>query len=249
MYQFHDKVVWVTGSSSGIGQAIALAFAKHGANLVIHGYKNMNQAEELAAEIRDMGRKVLVVSGHVAKAKDILAMVKQITDTFGKIDILVNNAGSMVKRVRLVELEESLWTEILDINLKSVYLVTKLSLPLLQQSAQARIINLTSVSARDGGGKGAIAYAAAKGGVSSLTRALAKDLIEYGITVNAIAPGLINTPLHDRLTSKEARQRAITIIPMGREGTPDEVAGCCLFLASNYADYITGQIIEVNGGL
>jgi 3-oxoacyl-[acyl-carrier protein] reductase len=208
----------------------------------------VDQARETAAEIEKLGRRSMVVAGPVDNRADVERMVAEIGGQFGRLDVLVNNAGALIRRARLEELFEALWDEVMNVNLKSVYLVTKAALPLLKKSPKARIINVTSISARNGGGYGSIAYAAAKGGVSTMTRGLAKDLIEYGITVSAIAPGTISTPFHDRFTPPEIRSKTIATIPMGREGTPEETVGAALFLASDYADYMTGEIIEVNGG-
>jgi len=248
MYSFDNKVVWITGSSTGIGRSAAIAFADHGADVVIHYHSSLNEAKILESEIIAKGRKCLLVQGDVADRTQVEQMTAQVKETFGRLDVLVNNAGALIKRARLEELDEELWDRVMNINLKSVYLVTKATLPLLKQAEKAKIINLTSVAARNGGGFGSIAYAAAKGGVSTMTRGMAKDLISYNMTVNAVAPGIITTPFHDRFTPPDIRAKALSTIPMGREGTPEETIGALLFLASPYADYITGQIIEVNGG-
>ncbi|TDG00221.1 SDR family NAD(P)-dependent oxidoreductase [Paenibacillus piri] len=248
MYHFENKVVWITGSSTGIGRAAALAFAEHGADVVIHCNASVEEARKLEEEINRLGRKCLLVQGDVADRQQVEAMAARIDETFGRIDVLINNAGALIQRVRLEELEEELWDRVMNVNLKSVYLVTKASLPLLKRSDKGRVINMTSVAARNGGGFGSIAYGAAKGGVSTMTRGMAKDLIEYKITVNGIAPGIIATPFHDRFTPPDIRAKTLSGIPMGREGTPEETVGAALFLASPYADYITGEIIEVNGG-
>ncbi|NEU30846.1 3-oxoacyl-ACP reductase FabG [bacterium LRH843] len=248
MYSFDNQVVWVTGSSTGIGRAAALGFARHGADVIVHCNSSEKEANEVVAEIEQMGRKALLVKGDVAVKSEVERMVSQINETFGRIDVLMNNAGSMVRRARLEELEEELWDRIMDVNLKSVYLVAKAVLPLMKKQGKGKIINVTSVAARNGGGYGSIAYAASKGGVSTLTRGLAKDLVEYNILVNAIAPGVIATPFHDRFSPEQIRQKQLTSIPLGREGTPDETIGAALFLASSYADYMTGEVIEVNGG-
>lgn len=248
MYSFEGQVVWVTGSSTGIGRAAAIGFAKHGADVIVHCNSSETEAKEVVAEIEKLGRQALLVKGDVAKSESVEQMVSQINETFGRLDVLMNNAGSMVQRARLEELDEDLYDRIMDVNLKSVYLVTKAILPLMKKQGKGRVINVTSVAARNGGGPGSIAYAASKGGVSTMTRGLAKDLIEYNILVNAIAPGIIATPFHDRFSPPPVREKAMQSIPMGREGTPEETVGAALFLASSHADYITGEIIEVNGG-
>jgi 3-oxoacyl-[acyl-carrier protein] reductase len=248
MYTFENKVVWVTGSSTGIGRAAAIAFADQGADVVIHCHSSLDKAKSLESEIIAKGRKCLLVQGDVADRTQVEQMAAQIEETFGRLDVLVNNAGSLIKRVRLEELDEELWDRVMNVNLKSVYLVTKAVLPLLKKADKAKIINLTSVAARNGGGFGSIAYASAKAGVSTMTRGMAKDLISYEMTVNAVAPGVIATPFHDQFTPPEIRSKTLSTIPMGREGTPEETVGAILFLASPSANYITGEIIEVNGG-
>jgi len=248
MFTFEGKVVWVTGSSTGIGRAAALAFAKHEADVIVHGNSSIEQAKAVAAEIQAMGRQAMVVTGHVGKRDQVVRMVQEIGERFDRLDVLMNNAGALIQRVRFEQLEEELWDEVMDVNFKSVFLVTKAALPLIKKSEKGRIINVTSIAARNGGGFGSIVYAASKGGVSTMTRGLAKDLVEFGITVNAISPGVIATPFHDRFTPEEIRAKSLATIPMGREGTPEEAVGAALFLASPLADYITGEIIEVNGG-
>jgi 3-oxoacyl-[acyl-carrier protein] reductase len=143
---------------------------------------------------------------------------------------------------------EDLWDRVMDVNLKSVFLCSKAVLPALKRQGRGRIINMTSVAARNGGGPGSAAYATAKGGVSTLTRAMAKELVGEGILVNGVAPGIITTPFHERFTPPEMRERMTAGIPIGREGTPEEVARAVVFLASPAADYLVGEIIEVNGG-
>ncbi|WP_102346579.1 SDR family NAD(P)-dependent oxidoreductase [Bacillus sp. Marseille-P3661] len=248
MYNFEGQVVWITGSSTGIGRAAALEFAKHGADVIVHCNSSVKEAEEVVKEIEQLGRKSMLVQGDVSIKSDVEAMVAHIKENFGRIDVLMNNAGSMVKRARLEDIDEELWDRIMDVNLKSVFLVTKAVFPMMKEQGKGKIINVTSIAARNGGGYGSITYAASKGGVSTLTRGLAKDLVEYNILVNAISPGVISTPFHDRFSPTPIREKQLTSIPLGREGTPEETIGAALFLASDYAKYITGEIIEVNGG-
>ena len=175
-------------------------------------------------------------------------MVGEIDDRHGRLDILVNNAGSLIERRTLAEMSEDLWERVMAVNLKSVYLCSQAVLPMMKRAGKGRIINMTSVAARNGGARGSVAYATAKGGVSTLTRAMAKELVSEGILVNGVAPGVITTPFHDRFTPPEMREGMTAAIPIGREGTPEEVAGAVVFLASPAADYLVGEIIEVNGG-
>jgi 3-oxoacyl-[acyl-carrier protein] reductase len=154
----------------------------------------------------------------------------------------------MVKRATLAEMTEEVWDRVMDVNLKSVYLCSQAVLPMMKRQG-GRIINMTSVSARDGGSPSSLAYSTTKGGVSTLTRAMAKELVSDGILVNGVAPGRIDTPFHDEFTTDDKREEAAQGIPLGREGTPEEVVGAVLFLASSQANYILGEIIEVNGGM
>src|SRR5690606_12615062 len=158
-------------------------FAEHGADVIVHCNSSEAEAKQVVEEIEKMGRKALLVKGDVSNKDEVDNMVAQIKETFGRIDVLMNNAGSMVKRARLEELDEELFDRIINVNLKSVYLVTKAVVPMMKEQGKGRIINVTSVAARNGGGPGSLAYAASKGGVSTLTRGLAKDLVEYNILV------------------------------------------------------------------
>lgn len=245
---FSGKVVFVTGSSTGIGSAAATMFAEHGADVVVHCNESIPAANSVVAAVQAAGRRAMLVQGDVADKPTVLRMVDEIHREFGRIDVLVNNAGSLIKRSRFEDLEEELWDRVMNVNLKSVYLVSHAVFPMMKAQGGGRIINLTSIAARHGGGLGSLAYAVSKGGVATLTRGMAKDLAEHNILVNAVAPGIISTPFHDRFSSAEMRQSWAQQIPLHREGTPEETAGAILFLASQYANYITGQIIDINGG-
>ena len=245
---FDGEVAWVTGSSTGIGRAVAMGLAEQGCRVVVHYNRSEDEAREVVERISSSGGQATLVGGDVADAREVRRMVGEIEDRYGRIDILVNNAGSLVERRTLEEMSEDLWDRVMDVNLKSVYLCSQAVLPMMKRQGRGRIINMTSVAARNGGARGSVAYATAKGGVSTLTRAMAKELVGAGILVNGVAPGIITTPLHDRFTPPEMRASMVEAIPMGREGTPEETAGAVLFLASPWADYLVGEIIEVNGG-
>jgi 3-oxoacyl-[acyl-carrier protein] reductase len=242
------EVAWVTGSSKGIGRAVVLGLAEQGCDVVVHYNSSEDDAREVEERIKGFGNDVLMLKGDVTDAGDVRRMVGEIEDRYGRIDILVNNAGSMVKRATLAEMTEEVWDRVMDVNLKSVYLCSQAVLPMMKRQG-GRIINMTSVSARDGGSPSSLAYSTAKGGVSTLTRAMAKELVSEGILVNGVAPGRIDTPFHDEFTTDDKREEAAQGIPLGREGTPEEVVGAVLFLASSQANYILGEIIEVNGGM
>jgi 3-oxoacyl-[acyl-carrier protein] reductase len=214
----------------------------------VHYNKNESQAREVIDQIVSLGGEALLVQGDVASASDVQRMVHEIEEHYGHLDVLVNNAGSLIKREKLVDMSEDLWDRVMDVNLKSVILCFQAVMPLMQRRGKGRIINLSSVAARNGGGGGAVAYATAKAGVANLTRGMAKEVVSDNILVNAVAPGVISTPFHDQFTPPERREQMAQEIPLGREGTPEEVAEVIVFLASPSADYLVGEIIEVNGG-
>jgi 3-oxoacyl-[acyl-carrier protein] reductase len=243
-----EEVAWVTGSSTGIGRAVAVELAAGGRRVVVHYNASEDEAREVVREIEGSGGEASLVGGDVSDADEVGRMVGEIRDRYGRLDVLVNNAGSLIERRELSAMTEDLWDRVMDVNLKSVYLVSQAALPLMREGGRGRIINMTSVAARNGGGPGSVAYATAKGGVSTLTRAMAKELVSENILVNGVAPGVITTPLHDRFTPPDVRENLTNAIPMGREGTPAETAGVVAFLASPAADYLVGEIIEVNGG-
>jgi 3-oxoacyl-[acyl-carrier protein] reductase len=245
---FSEEVAWVTGSSTGIGRAVALALAERGCRVVVHYNRSESEAREVVEQISSSGGDAALVGGDVADAGEVKRMAGEIEDRYGRLDVLVNNAGSLVERRTFSEMTEDLWERVMAVNLKSVYLCSQAVLPMMQRQGKGRIINMTSVAARTGGAPGSVAYATAKGGVSTLTRAMAKELVGEGILVNGVAPGVITTPFHDRFTPPDIREALVGGIPMGREGTPEEVAGAVVFLASSAADYLVGEIVEVNGG-
>lgn len=239
----------VTGGGTGIGRAIALEYARNGSNIAIVYNKSRKEAEETAQEIRESGRLAVVVQADLTREDDVVRMTEEATAALGEIHILLNNAGTMVQRQPIDEMELSLWLQIMDVNLTSVFLVSKHISRIMKAQGRGRMINVASVAARNGGSYGSVAYAAAKGAVHTFTKGLAKELAPYGVLVNAIAPGVIATRFHDQYTSREARMNFAKLIPLGREGTAEEVTGAAMLLASAYGSYITGEMIEVNGGL
>jgi 3-oxoacyl-[acyl-carrier protein] reductase len=245
---FSGEVAWVTGSSTGIGRAAAVALAGQGCRVVVHYNRSEDEAREVVERIGSSGAEASLVGGDVSDAGEVGRMVEEIEARYGRLDVLVNNAGSLVERRTLGEMTEDVWDRVMAVNLKSVYLCSQAVLPIMKRGGGGRIINVTSVAARNGGARGSVAYATAKGGVSTLTRAMAKELVGEGILVNGVAPGIITTPFHERFTPPEMREKMVGAIPMGREGTPEETAGAVLFLASPWSDYLVGEIIEVNGG-
>lgn len=244
-----NKVAIVTGSIQGIGKATAEILAANGAAVVINNHENSAGLEEVAEGIRKNGGKVKAVIADVTKKEQAKKLVAAALE-LGGIDILVNNAGGLIKRVPVAEFDENHFQTVMEVNFKTAFLMAHLVMPHMKQKKSGKIINFSSQAAHDGGGPGAAAYAASKGAVWTFTKSLAKELAPFGITVNAVSPGFIGqTVFHNTFTAKEVREKMPTLIPLGRSGKPEDVAKTVLFLASDLADYLTGQSIEVNGGL
>jgi 3-oxoacyl-[acyl-carrier protein] reductase len=243
------QVALVTGASSGIGRATAEAMAREGARVGVNYLKNQKGAEEAAQTIRKAGGEAMVVPADVTRHAEVQAMVDTVRRQWGRIDILVNNAGDLLGRRMLPDMTEAYWDEIMALNLKSAFLCVKAVWEEMAERKNGCIINVTSIAARNGGGPGAAAYSAAKGGLLTYTKALAKELAPQGIRVNAIAPGVIATPYHERHSSPDLMKKFAASIPMGRVGTSEEIAEVIVFLASPAARYMAGETVEVNGGM
>ncbi|WP_250535245.1 glucose 1-dehydrogenase [Caballeronia sp. AZ10_KS36] len=249
MHDLKGKSILITGASTGIGAAAARAFGRYGANVAVHYNSSKDQAEEVAKDVRAFGVSAITVGGDVRDSKAIVAVVAQTVDAFGKIDVLINNAGSLVKREPLESATDELFDDIININARSVVSFTRAALPSLRSGGGGSIINVTSVAARNGGGPGALLYAASKGFVSTITKGMAKEFAADRIRVNAVAPGVIGTPFHDRFSTPEQLEGFRKSIPMGYIGEADDCSGAFLYLASEaMSRYVTGQIIDVNGG-
>jgi len=245
--QLENKVAIVTGASTGIGRAIALALAESGAKVVVNYCSNENAALEVASAIQAKGQAALAIPADVTEKQELDAMVQQVLANFGsRIDILVNNAGSMIQRCPIMDLDEETIDKVFAVNVKGVIFCTQAILPYMEPGG--RIINISSIAARTGGAGGSVHYAAAKGAVNTLTWGMALELRPQGILVNAVAPGLIKTPFHEKFTRPEHFEKMKKHIPIGREGKPEEIAAAVVFLASDYASYLMGEVIEVNGG-
>lgn len=241
-----DKVALVTGASGGIGRSVSIALAKAGADVVINYSGNLAKAEEVQKEVEALGRRAMVIKADISSADEVSAMMKAAVKSFGKIDILVNNAG-ITRDGSLLMMKEEDWDAVLNTNLKGVFLCTKTAAKLMLKKKYGRIINIASVVGLIGNA-GQANYSAAKAGVIGLTKTSARELAARNITVNAVAPGFIQTKMTDVLP-EEVKASMLSQIPLARLGTPDEVADAVLFLASDRASYITGQVISVNGGM
>lgn len=243
-----NKVALVTGGARDIGRAIVLKLAESGASVVINYYSSAGSANALVTEVEAKGGKAIAVRADVSSKADVDRLIAATRSAFGdSIHVLVNNAGGLLARKKLDEMDEAFWDSVMALNLKSVFFVTQATVPLMPEGSA--IVNLASLAARDGGGGGALAYSAAKGAVLTLTRGLSKELAPRKIRVNCVSPGMINTTFHDTFTKPEVRKAVASKTSIGREGTSEDVANAVLFLASDAAAYITGESIEINGGL
>ena len=240
------KVALVTGGSRGIGRAIALKLAENGADVAINYAGNTAAAEEVKAAIEQMGRKALLIQCSVADTDGVQAMVNQVVKELGRLDILVNNAG-ITRDGLLMRMKEADWDDVMNTNLKGVYNCSKAVMRTMMKQKSGRIVNMASVVG-EMGNAGQANYAAAKSGVIGFTKSLAKEVASRGITVNAIAPGFIATDMTSVLSDDQKAEMARTI-PLGRAGQPEDVANAVLFLASEGAAYITGQVLNVDGGM
>ncbi|HZW83599.1 MAG TPA: 3-oxoacyl-[acyl-carrier-protein] reductase [Candidatus Deferrimicrobium sp.] len=241
-----EKVAIVTGASRGLGKATALALAGAGAKVVVNYAGSAALAEETVAEIRSQGGEAVAVQADVSNAQDVERLLSSTLEMFGKVDVLVNNAG-ITRDNLLLRMKEHDWDAVLDTNLKGIFLTTKAVTKPMMKQRFGRIINLTSVVGLTGNA-GQANYAAAKAGVIGFTKSCARELASRGITVNAVAPGFIQTDMTDKLPD-ELRQKMLGDIPLGRLGEAKDVANLVVFLASEEASYITGQTINVDGGM
>jgi 3-oxoacyl-[acyl-carrier protein] reductase len=245
-----DKVVLITGSSTGIGAAAAVAFGKMGARVAVHYNSSQGPAEEVLKTVKATGAQAILLQGNVIESAQCQRLVDETVKAFGRIDILINNAGALVQRVPIEEITDELFDNVVYLNVRSAMMCTAAAVKAMRQQGQGGVvINVTSVAARHGGGAGASLYAGSKGFVSTMTRGLAKELVKDNIRVNAVAPGVITTPFHERFSTPQMLEGFKATIPMNRLGTAEECAGAFVYLASEQmSGYVTGQIIEVNGG-
>jgi 3-oxoacyl-[acyl-carrier protein] reductase len=247
MVDLKGKAVLVTGASSGIGAGCARALGAMGAKVAVHYNSSRSAADEVVDYIQQSGGEAFALQGDLRHSAECERVVAEAAARWGRIDVLINNAGSLVQRVPLAELTDESFDAIIDLNVRSVMMCTKHAVVHMKNGGS--IINVTSIAARNGGGPGALMYAGSKGFISVATKALARELVSRNIRVNAVAPGVIQTPLHDKFTPPQQLEAMRQGIPMGRVGTVDECVGAFLYLASDQlSGYVTGQVLDVNGG-
>jgi len=247
--RFEGKVALVTGASSGIGAATAIALAREGAAVGVNYLGNEAGARGVVSEIQAIGGKALAIRADVGKKPEVGMMVKRVVEELGGLHILVNNAGTLIARSTIADLPEEVWDRVIEVNLKGTFLCCQAAIPYLVRNRWGRIINIASAGARSGGGGASVHYHTAKGGVLSFTKGLARELGPHGITVNAIAPGITETPFLARFSSPESTAKRVKELPIPRVGRPEEIAAAVVFLASEEAGYLTGATLDINGGL
>ncbi|MES1214866.1 MAG: SDR family NAD(P)-dependent oxidoreductase [Bacteroidota bacterium] len=244
------KNAFVTGTSQGIGAAIAETLIKAGCNICMHYFSSGEEPKKLSKIAEANQQKAICVQGDLTKEADVKNCIKSGVDLLGSFDILVNNSGSLVKRVNIEDISSEYWKTLIDINLTTMMLITKELLPYLNQQEGSSIINVSSLAGRMGGHAGSLVYSTCKGAVLTWTRSLSKELASLGIRVNAVAPGFIDgTRFHETHTTKESARKIIASIPLGRAGNSYDVARAVAFLASEYDGFITGETIDINGGV
>ncbi len=244
----NGRVAIVTGASTGIGHWAVIALAECGAGVAINYNRNQTGAEETRQIIESQGGRAIAVQADVSTKAGAQSLVETARAQLGPIDILVNNAGDLIQRCPLLDFSEELWDRVMNLNFKSVLLCSQAVMREMMERGRGTIINVGSIAGHHGGGPGATVYAAAKAGVMCLTKGLAKELAPYGVRVNGVAPGVIDTPFHERMSTPELLQQFVATIPLGRVGSAEECGRVIAFLASDAAGYIHGETIEINGG-
>lgn len=242
------KIAVVTGGARDIGRAICLKLAEEGAKVVVNYFGSEDGANQTVEAIKKLGGEAVAVYGDVSKQADIDNLVSETTSAFGEqVDILVNNAGGLFARKTVEEIDEPFYNLVMDVNLKGTVFVTQAFKPLMQEGAS--IVNVASQAGRDGGGGGSAIYAASKGAVMTLTRNWAKELGPQGIRINAVCPGMIATKFHDDFTKNEVRANVANATPLRKEGDAKEVADLVAYLAGPESSFMTGNNVDINGGL
>lgn len=239
------KVVLITGGTRGIGFATAKRFGKEGYIVAVNGVNKDNGVLK-EKELKDLGYEAFYFYADVTKEKEVDAMMNEVMKKLGRVDVLVNNAGGLVGRKPIEGMETSHWNAVMDLNLNSAFYVSRAAIPHLKKNGGS-IVNVTSIAVQMGGGPGAAAYAVAKAGLLTFTRGLAKELIPFGVRVNAVSPGTIDTDFHSS-TSRDLMDSWVKGIPAGRLGKPEDIANAIHFAASEEAAFMVGEVIQVNGG-
>ena len=248
MDDLRARRVLITGASTGIGKAVARAFARRGASVALHYNRSEAEARAVADEITRAGGRVVLAQGNLSQRGAAKRVVEEAVEKLGGLDILVNNAGSLIRRAPVSEIDDALIDEVFDLNVRSVIAACQAAIPYLERQPGSSIINVGSIAGSNGGGAGSAIYASSKAFIHNLTKHLANDLGPKGIRVNAVSPGVIDTPFH-AATPPERMEAMRKTVPLGRIGVPEECVGAFLFLASPaMSGYITGQNIHVNGG-
>lgn len=247
--ELNGKTVLITGASTGIGAAAALAFGRLGAHVVVHYNASREAAESVAADIGASGGSATLIQGDVSDGPTAASVVHQAIAAAGRLDVLINNAGHMVDRFPVEEMTDGAFDRVVNLNARSAVAAIHAAIPQFRSQGQGNIINVTSISARSGGSRGSVLYSGAKAFVSTMTRGLAKELAPDNIRVNGVSPGVILTAFHEKYSTAEKLESQRQTIPLARLGTAEDCAGAFLFLATDsLSGYVTGQIIEVSGG-
>ncbi len=242
------RVALVTGASTGIGRWSAIALAQSGAAVAVNYNHNQSGAEETKRMIEESGGRAAIIQADVTNSVAIKSLVGTTRAQLGPVDILVNNAGDLIRRCSLLDFTEELWERVINLNFKSVLFCSQAVMGEMMDRKRGTIINVGSIAGHHGGGPGAGVYAAAKAGVMCLTKSLARELATSGVRVNGVAPGVIDTPFHERMSNEELMRQFTAAIPLGRVGAAEECGRVIAFLASDAASYIHGETIEINGG-
>ncbi|MBD8065413.1 SDR family oxidoreductase [Devosia sp. PTR5] len=248
--ELKNKSVLITGASTGIGAALAKAFGAQGAMVGVHYNSSQGPAEAVAEAVEAAGGKAHLVRADASKSGEIARAVEDTATAFGRLDGLINNAGGMVARLAYAEMTDAHYDAVMDLNGRSVLAATRAAIPHLKSAGGGFVINTTSIAARNGASGGAGLYGSSKAFIANVTRGMAKEFIPFGIRVNAVAPGVIETPFHERYSTEAQLKAQLATVPQGRLGVAEDCVGAYLFLAcKSLSGYIIGQTIEVNGGM